>query len=360
MLRSERFIFAILPIFLFGLTTQARSAEPLPEYLKKFKDAYFKDADPKVPACVVADRGPGISVEKVDLKLDQFLEAILSNLRHEEHQKFREMFHPRAKAPHDIGEKIFANIKNTYEKPWQFSVFRLWALYDAEASKEHIPCPGDEGVTLTTRYGYPLQFGLWLQVMGQNELGRIFVAVVPDRTGAWKIGGWHFQQWTHQGKDSSQLVQEALAAENNKDIITAYVKLDVAQKMLFGGEFLTYPVKEEILKHRASLLKSEDWLERVKNVSKNPEVVYAGTALGKDGIGYLLRQRVPGELTVEDLRKKCDYLASNLREAKWIHEQTGGLKCEFLMPGETLEREGKLGGFYLTRQDILVAKTAKK
>lgn len=360
MLRSERFIFAILPIFLFGLATQARSAEPLPEYLKKFKDAYFKDADPKVPACVVADRGPGISVEKVDLKLDQFLEAILSNLRHEEHQKFREMFHPRAKAPHDIGEKIFANIKNTYEKPWQFSVFRLWALYDAGASKEHIPCPGDEGVTLTTRYGYPLQFGLWLQVMGQNELGRIFVAVVPDRTGAWKIGGWHFQQWTHQGKDSSQLVQEALAAENNKDIITAYVKLDVAQKMLFGGEFLTYPVKEEILKHRASLLKSEDWLERVKNVSKNPEVVYAGTALGKDGIGYLLRQRVPGELTVEDLRKKCDYLASNLREAKWIHEQTGGLKCEFLMPGETPEREGKLGGFYLTRQDILVAKTAKK
>lgn len=348
-------LLSLVVMLLWGWATFASAVDNsknLSEGEKRIYEALFKATDQNRPQCVIADRGPGVAMEKIDPALDAFLESILEKLRNEDADGFQKLFNARTKVSHDIGEKIIANLKSLYEKPWQFSVYRLWATYDPDATKEDIACPGDEGIVMTTRYGYPIQFGLWIQVMGQNELGRIFVAVTPNASKEWKIVGWHFQQWTHQGKDYLKLIQEADAAARANDPVGAYMSLDAAQKMLFGGEFLTFKVKEDILKMRASLFTPEAWLARIQDVTKNKDVIYAGTSVAKDGIGLLVRQRVPGEVNAEELRKKCNSVAQNLLASKWLSSKTGGLKCEFVMPWEKPEREGKLGGFYMTSQDL--------
>src|SRR5690606_21989399 len=157
---------------------------------------------------------------------------IFEKLTKGQEENWKPFFHPKLRVKSDIGQRIFSQLKQSYAKPWQFSIYRVFGIYAPEGDKLEVPCPNDQ-ITITSRYGYPLQWAVWFQVMGQNELGRMFVPIAP-RDGKWYVVGWHFQQWTQSGRDYEAWVKAGTEAYNAKDLVRAHISFDVAQKMLFG------------------------------------------------------------------------------------------------------------------------------
>lgn len=303
------------------------------------------------PACQIVSRGPGVKLQDVDKSLNDFVQSVFTKLQEGSGSGFKPFFHPQLRVKSDIGERIMAIFAKTYRKPWQFSVYRVYALFSPKADKIDIACPDDQ-VTISGRYGYKVQFGVWLQIMGQNELGRIFLSVSP-REDKWYITGWHFQQWSQSGKDYEAWTKAGTDAFNAKKPILAHMSFDVAQKLLFGGEFIDFDVKKQIIAARDQAITKEGWLEKAQSLLKSKDEIYIGTVLAEDGVGILLRERVPTGYATNELQKRCLSKGKALIKEGWLAPGSGGLRCEFVLPGEDPDREGTLGSLFYTRSDLL-------
>lgn len=309
----------------------------------------FKDV--QQPACKIVSRGPGVKLQDVDKSLNDFVQTLYQKLQEGSGKDFKPFFHPQLRVKSDIGERIMAIFGKTYRKPWQFSVYRVYAMFSPKADKVEVACPEDQ-IVLSGRYGYKIQFGVWLQIMGQNELGRVFLAISP-REDKWFITGWHFQQWSQSGKDFEAWTKAGTDAFNAKKPVLAHMYFDVAQKLLFGGEFVDFDVKKQVLAARDQAMTKDAWLEKVQALLKSKSEIYVGTLLAEDGVGILLREQVSTAYATNELQKRCLAKGKALLKEGWLAAGSGGLRCEFVFPGEDPEREGKLGSLYFTRKDLV-------
>jgi hypothetical protein len=305
------------------------------------------------PSCQIVDRGPKVNLGKLDAKLGEFGNQVLSSLVGKDEDKIGRFFHERLRAGKDFGKRIFSVLKVTYDEPWQFSIYRVFALNTVDGDKQQFNC--DEGLHVTSLYGYNLQMGFWVQVMGENELGRIFFIAVP-KGDTWKIGGFHVQQWTYQGKDFQQWFLAGTAALDAKQTLQAYMGFDIAQKMLFGGDFLDYEAKPELLKARDIAMPKDELKLKMQALFPKRDMVYVGTVMPKDGPGWLIRERLDKEIPLEQLTSRCLSIGKTLISNKWLVEGNGGVNCNFLLPREDPEAQGKLGGFYFSLADIAKGK----
>lgn len=306
------------------------------------------------PACQIVSRGPGVKLQDVDKSLNDFVQAVFTKLQEGKGSGFKPFFHPKLRVKSDIGERIMAIFGKTYRKPWQFSVYRVYALYSPQADKVEVACPEDQ-VTINGPYGYKVQFGIWLQIMGQNELGRIFLTVSP-RDDKWFITGWHFQQWSQSGKDFEAWSKAGTDAFNAKKPVLAHMYFDTAQKLLFGGDFVTFDVKKQIIAARDQSMTKETWLEKTQELLKSKDDIYIGTVMAEGGVGILLRERVPTGYATNELQKRCLAKGKTFIKEGWLPPNSGGLRCEFVLPGEDESREGKLGSLFYTHADLLQKK----
>src|SRR5690606_13636117 len=143
-------------------------------------------------------------------------------------------------------------------------LFKLWALNTVDGSTKALHC--DEGrLNLYPLYGYPLQFGVWLQIMGQKELGRIYMTIVPA-DGKWNVGSLNAQQWTHEGKDFATWTEEALKLSRMGHKPAAWVKFDVSAKLLDGGGFVDIEMRNEVLAARDREMSQADWEKQMRKV----------------------------------------------------------------------------------------------
>ena len=323
--------------------------------LEKLRLAIFAGEAAK-PSCKAVSRGPGVKLEALDASLQQFAANLLECLKNGKEEQLETYFHPRLKDKGNIGRRLFATLRSRYATPWDFSVTRIFALNTVNGDKTELTCHADD-IAITTLYGYPLQFGVIFGMMAQNELSRIFALVVP-RDGVWYIGGFHIQQWTFMTKDFEVWTAEGLDAMKAGDPMNAYIKFDIAQKMLFGGDFLSYPIKEKILASRSVALTKEAFLTKIQEAAKNGAIVYAGTALLNDGPGIIIRERLTKDATTPELKDSCHKSAKNLLDAGVIKGDMGGVQCDFIYPGDNAKKQGQLGGFYLARKEIGEAVTA--
>lgn len=340
MWRSSWLLLSLLTI---GLT-QPVHAETTEELTKLL----FQSA-PTTPQCLTLSRGPKITLTQSVPGFEAFLKPLYEQLTTGKTSGFERFFHPNLRVGSKIGEKVQAILKQTYDEPLQFSVARIWAFYAPQGDKMAIACPDDE-VQVTVRYGYPVQFGVWLQVMGQNELGRIFMAISP-RQDQFYITGWHFQQWTQQGQDASAWIATAQDALAKGDTVKGHMAFDIAQKLLWGGEFIDYPVKEKILAERDRSVSKDQWVQLARKSLGEQSIIYIGTIMARDGAGILLREQLAKDLSTPDIQKRCLLQARKLKASGWL-SFNGGLRCEYVLPGESTEKEGRLGGIYLNRNDI--------
>jgi len=329
-----------------GLATTIVKAIPSPtDPGEPLRHQLFSDAL-ETPACrlVKTDpRGTMTSPKPRPEALQATLSAIIAAVQAKNDKALQPLFHNRLNVSLAALAETFGKLDFTYGSPYDVSVFRLWALNTVDGATAPLSCPGDQ-VKVYPQYGYPLQFGLWLQVMGQKEIGRIYVSLVPVND-SWVIGAFRTQQWTHAGKDYAEWADLAGKAAHATFKESAFIKYDLAAKLTDGGTFVELAVHDDLLKARDAVMTPDQWVQKIKSAIKGYDTVYASTILVVGGDGILLRLLSAKELSLEDMTAQCKAIAKNLVNLAWTAKVTG-IRCSFLLPAEDPKKDGAMGSIY--------------
>ena len=301
-------------------------------------------------SCRTLSRGPKSELGDFE-SVGPFVKKTIEHLQNEEWTKLVSLFHPLVRGRDDLGEKIAATFRHKYEKPWQFSVYREWAIHTVNGDPLEVPCD-DGALTVTSRYSYPLQFAVWLQVMGSNEIGRVFMIVVPGEKD-WRIAAWHISQWSHQGKDAAYWAKDAGEANAKGDKVAASIKYDVAQKLLDVGKLLFLNEREKLSQERDKIMAKAELLSIVNKTLKTDGIVYTASILAEDGAGLSIRERIKVEEPTHDLMRRCIQRGKTLISGKVLSPALGGLRCSYVLPQEPAESDGQLGGFFYTQKELI-------
>ncbi len=355
--RSSPF-YLTFALFLLGPTAlvplRALSAENSQQSAPGAAETPTLDAleTPKIPdTCELISRGPGVALQDSEVRLHTFLERLLFDLQKDKFEKFSDSFHPRAKVAADLGDKIRSIIISRYNAPLQYSVFRVWRIRSPSASKQILDnCPESDGAKIITSYGYAEQFAVWVQIMGQNELGRLIFSIAPDK-GRMSIVGFRIQQWTQSGADWRAWATKGEAAEAKKNIREAYIDYDISQKLLEGKDLVLYPMQTTLVQKRKQVFSQAQLVEKVNSDLGITSIAYIGTLLAKEGSGIFLREYIAKELSAQVLDKMCVDRGLGLQKSGWL-DLTQGLRCNYIFKGMNPLQDSDLGGYYKTAEDL--------
>ena len=284
----------------------------------------------------------------LDPRIDQFIADLIRAIRTKDALILQPMFHPRLNTGLFALKEALAKIDATFGGPLDVSIYRLWALNTVDGSAKGLECQGDK-VTVYPHYGYPLQFGLWLQVMGQKEVGRIFTTIVPVED-KWYLGSFQSQQWTHAAKDPSAWIEDAAKDVSKGYKESAYVKYDIASKLLESGTNLKAGISDDVAKDRDALFNKKSFGELIHKLLLSEDVAYAATMLVTDGAGILVRINSTGEISLVDMKARCRKVADTLAKQPWT-SSLAGVRCAYLMPGEKGEFDGGMGSLFVPFKD---------
>ncbi|MBC7658776.1 MAG: hypothetical protein H7249_03625 [Chitinophagaceae bacterium] len=309
----------------------------------------------KVPdGCDLLSRGPGVALQDTEVTLHGFLENFLGDLKKDKFENLNSYFHPRAKVKSDIGDKIKSIIDSRYNAPLQYSIFRVWRLRSAEASKDVLEnCPESDGAKIISSYGYEKQYAVWIQIMGQNELGRLILSIAPDK-GKDSIVGFRIQQWTQSGDDWRTWAGKGENAKARKSNKEAYLAYDIAQKLVDGKDLVIYPVQNELLKKRDAIFSQAKLVDAVNSDLGTQSTAYVGTLLAKEGSGIFLREYIAKELPSQTLDNLCTARGQALQKTGWLNVNQG-VRCNFIFKNMDPTKDSGLGGFYKTSEDLKLA-----
>jgi hypothetical protein len=311
---------------------------------------------PKLPQCDLISKGPGVALQTQEILLHNFLNEFLEAARKDEWKRIDPLFHPRAKRTKDVGEKMKAILKNRYDTPWQFSVFRVWRISIPNAHKAILDsCPDSSGAHIISQSGHETQYMVWLQIMGQNELGRIMIAVAPDK-GKMYATALRLQQWTQQGEDAEVWVQRAEERFKADQKIPAYMALDVAQKLLAGEDLLIYPRQRQIIDARNKIVSQAELVKKLNETLNIKTIAYIGSLLTKEGIGILIREVIEKQEVTSILQERCKSRAEGLFKLGWMVPGKTGLRCNYIFPGMDPQADSPMGGFYFAPDDLIITK----
>ncbi len=284
----------------------------------------------------------------LDPRIDQFIADLIRAIRTKDALVLQPMFHPRLNTGLFALKEALAKIDATFGGPLDVSIYRLWAINTVDGSAKGLECVDDK-VTVYPHYGYSLEFGLWLQVMGQKEVGRIFTTIVPVED-KWYLGSFQSQQWTHAGKDPSAWIDDAAKDVSKGLKESAYVKYDIASKLLESGLNLKAVTAADVAKDRDALFNKKSFGELIHKLLPNKDVAYAATMLVTDGAGVLVRMHSPGEISLVDMKVRCRKIADTLAKQPWTSSLVG-VRCAYLMPGEKGEFDGGMGSLFVPFKD---------
>lgn len=308
------------------------------------------DAPPEI-SCEVLSRGPDVQLLQQEARLHTFLNELLTVLRSDNYDSLVNFFHPGTRVGSKVGTKVHTLLRNRYDQPWQFSVFRVWRLKSKEGSKGLVrTCPDSDGAIIISQYGHETQYAIWLQIMGQNELGRLVLAIAPVQ-GKMQIVGFRIQQWTELGEDAESWTKRAQSWLQQNNRIQAYFAFDVAQKLLAGEDFVIYPQQRALRTARDELFTQAKIVKLINEQLKTQSIAYVGGLVAKEGTGILIREIVTPDEPTHKLHDLCLKRGSALKGAGWLREKQG-LRCNFIVAGMDPTQDSPLGGFYLSPSDL--------
>jgi hypothetical protein len=337
--------------FIFGLYFLIFSASSYAEddTVEIMRKKLFADALDK-PACLTFPKNLKDDAKLIDPKLAQFLKNLTTGFQSSSAKVLQPLFHPKLQTTVGQINEILASQKATLGAPIEASVFMLWALNTVDGSPTPLNCGGVENSTITVQpqFGPNLQIGVWLQLMGQNELGRVF-SILINKNNEWYLGSLHYHQWTHSGKNYEQWYALGKADFEANLKPAAYVKLDIARKLLDGRDQFQLGIHQEMVQFQESVLTITAFEKDMRDILKDWNITSMSSILAKNGAGIAFRIELPQEISANALKADCAKMATVLAAQKWF-QKLDGFKCSYLMKGEDPTREGKLGGLYLPRE----------
>ena len=352
--------------------------------------------------CIPRQNKTPTAFKNIDPRVNGLIAQILESVQAEDKKKLRAFFHPRLQRNTIDLTDFFARLRLTYRAPYTLNVTRLWELQTIDSVAESF-CSLDT-LYLRPLYGYPLQYYLWLSVVGKKELGRIIIVLVEpgarkrqkegsearkrqkegsearkrqkegsearkrqkggsearkrqkegsearkrqkgdSKIQGWVIGALHSQQWTHHGLDFNDWLGKAEAARKNP--MLSYLMYDIALKLLKDSPFMRFPQKETIRERQQKTITTDRWKKKIKNTVPKQSIIFVNSILTQNGIGILLRIQITQAISGKGLNNLCRTTLTAFKAQKWF-AGFSGIKCSFVIKGEDPSREGVLGGIYL-------------
>lgn len=276
-------------------------------------------------------------------------DKLLKSLEASDADGLLSLFHPRLKeAVRNQVLEALALHQTVLKDPLQASILSFWFLHAKDGAVMDLRCEGvhpQESVTVSTHYGYPFQLALWIQLMGEKELGRVFVTLVP-KNGTWVLASFHTQKWTHLGRSPDDWVKEA-GLELKEDLkISAYIKLDFAKKLYEGSSRFQTSKKDEIGKKQDSVMSRSDWEQAIQAQLSSWKIPYMSSIVMEKGVGLFLRVEYAQEVPPVQTQKDCQQIKDDLSKQPWFH-RISHLRCGFLIRGEDPKKDGVMGSFLI-------------
>lgn len=295
-----------------------------------------------LPVCTIVDNKGLAEFKDVDDEVNAIIAKVMTALKDNDSKNLQALLHRRLQKKTFDVKRFFSRLQHFY-RVHNVSVTRLWHLQTADSVKE-IPCLHD-ALYLKPLYGYRSQYYLWLSAVGKNELARLTVVLVKNKS--WVIGALHTQQWTHLAKDFNDWLTNSKPAKLNK--MLNYAEYDIALKLLSPTPFMRFPQRQKVHFAQQQFITTKQWKTIVKATATDHNIVDSGTLLSPKGVGLLLRIQLAKELSTNEVRKMCKKLLARYQQQPWFKGFTG-IKCSLIIKGEDPSREGVLGGFYLPIQ----------
>jgi hypothetical protein len=179
--------------------------------------------------------------------------------------------------------------------------------------------------------------------------------VVPSE-GRWYLGAWHFQQWSHAEKDYVAWIEAARKAKQAKAIEASFVMYDIARKLISNNRFLELADEAPLLKEQGETMSESAWQTSMRAVLKDYDVIHVSSLLADDGPGLLIRFRIAEEMSAVAIRNHCQTVTKLFLEQKWYGDFMGGIKCSYVIKGEPEDKEGALGGMFISKADASALK----
>ena len=291
--------------------------------------------------CLVRSDAAGVQ-QSVDATLRTLSKTIINSIVAGKERPLQALLHARLqKQGVNLGE-FFSRLQLLYRRPLSVQVARLWEL-ETKSKVEELYCERD-ALYLKPTYGFARQYYLWLSVIGKREMGRVLLVLV-QKDKRWVITALHTQQWTHLGYDFNNWLKQAVASK--KQPMLAYIKYDIAAKLLQENPFMRFPQTAVILAKQQQLLTTNKWEETIKQAVGSLVLVHSlETLLTVEGIGVLLRLRLNKQKSGKETQRLCTQILERLQTRAWF-QGVAGIKCDFLLKGEEALQAGVLGGIYL-------------
>ncbi|MFK7872946.1 MAG: hypothetical protein AB8C84_07205 [Oligoflexales bacterium] len=278
------------------------------------------------------------------------LKILLKSIKEQDAIELSQLFHPRLKmTPSKIGQALI-QMKLGLKGPLEVSMHRFWALQNVENSIQSLSCPYTTEVSLYPQYGYPLMFGVWIQILGQEDLGRVFVTFVPHHD-RWVLGGFHYMRWSYHGLSYEHLLQRGEQRRLVGDTFGARMWFDLSGKYLSGAGLYELPIQKEIFQFRDQVLPENEWKFEVQKLLPGHKVKHIASLFTVDGFGLLIRTQIVHKPS-DSLTEQCQGIIKSLQKSNPVWwGGISGVRCSFVMAGENFLQEGRLGYIYLpTRQ----------
>ena len=270
----------------------------------------------------------------------------MQKLQNKEFKSLAPYFHPKLRVKNSVGLRIKKVLNSKLIAPLNYSIYRVWEINDA--SKTPIKCEQNDEFNIIPRYGYKKQYASMISVLAENDLARIYISYAKQDK-KFRITGLHIQQWTHEGKDYSFWVKKSF---EDKYEINRWIDLDIAEKLLVGGEFLEYPIKNDIITKKSLLISKDKIIENLNKETKRNDIVYFGSLLTKRSTGIFIRVTIDKQMPGYKLKDICSSIGHDLLKKSWFSQLEGGIRCNYIFKGMDPNEDSKIGGYYLTKNDL--------
>ncbi|MDD9950460.1 MAG: hypothetical protein OXT67_02740 [Zetaproteobacteria bacterium] len=294
------------------------------------------------------------SKDETNIKIHSITQNLAHAIETQNLETMLSIWHPRIRPTKFRLQKLLTTLHYGLGKPVDVTSLRIWEISSdnsKESLAEGIPCSYD-GVTYYPLYGYTKQIGLLFQAMGNNELGRITVILVPKGS-SFQIGFMHFSRWTHQGNGPEWWLQEARKAEQQNNLLLAYLMNTATTKLTRTSPHLSYQSHLQANTYAASLLAPKELLHQIQESFKGETIMHVDSILVSKGLGLSLRFQILKEWSSSQVRRHCLDNYNRMQELTWTQGQLHAIKCSYTIAGEEPEdREGRLGSLIIHQDQV--------
>ena len=334
--------------------TQSDNEQPQKEekvdkgFLDKVEDMRQEIFGKSGLSCKVVSKSFNSSLTQYDPRLEALVKGVIEDLKTRNISSLVKKFHPRLKVTkYHVKTKIFGTLSSFIFTNPSYSLYRVWALDAKDHQGFSIAC--DDEYSMNLHYGYNLQFGVWIQIMSDVELGWIYTTIVPYQSG-WVLASFDVRQLSSEEKQAQDWQKEAVADYDKKLINLSYLKFDIARKLSYTGGYVYVKNLDKIKQDIQQRFSDKNPLmDLIGPMMEGRTLLRAESNFAPGGAGVFIRYGVTWKESDNNLNSQCKRIAKNILAISELSSMKG-VKCSFSLPGEDLNIDGARGSLYIPRE----------